>query len=132
MQFIKLPITPNSLIDHKGNTDNAEPIGGFKKILSFDEVKSILMIGDQPVRIRNNSDQYHLLRIIFAEPDELSKDWFYSEIAEKFDLIAKLKDKKFYNALYQIQQKVARDAQLSDVFISNTQSIKINPKYLKP
>lgn len=130
VEFTKVPITPNSLISHDNHNPAEKPEGSLKKILSFDTAKSVLMVGQTAVKIRPNTDQFHFLRIIFANPIELAREWFYSEIAEEFDAEAKFDDKKFYNALYQVEQKLARDARVNDVFITTTQSFTINPKYL--
>jgi len=39
-------------------------------------------------------------------------------------------DKKFYNATYQIAQKIIKDTGIRDFFITTKQSARINPKYL--
>lgn len=98
--------------------------------LSFDEAKPVLQIGDKAVKIRKASDQFHLLRIMFEDKKDISKEWFYSEIAEKYDDEAKFDDKKFYNAAYQINKKIISDTGLRDVLITTKQSVQINPKYL--
>lgn len=131
IKFQNTPITVSSLVSKETKIENTDKIEILKKNLSFDETKSLLKIDEAIVKLQKNSDQYHLLRIIFENKDERSKQWFYSEIAEKFDALANLGDKKFYNAAYQINQKIARETGLKDVFITTTQSIQINPKYLK-
>ena len=102
-----------------------------KKELFFDSIKSFLAINGQQIKILKNSDQYHLLRIIFKDEKELPQEWFFSEIAENYDEMANLPDKKFYNAVYQINQKIIRDTGVRDFFITTKQSVKINDKYLK-
>lgn len=123
VKFHVIPITRQGLISDqtKVNPDN------LKANLSFDEAKSIIQIGDKTVKIGRTTDQYHLLRIIF---EDIAAEWFYSEIAEKYDDEAKLGDKKFYNAAYQVKQKIIRDTGLQDVLITTNQSVRINPKYL--
>lgn len=95
----------------------------------FDADKSILIIGDKKIKIKKFSDQYHLLRIIFESESEFQQEWFFSEIAERYDSEANLSDKKFYNAVYQLNQKVARETGIKDYFITTSQSFKINPEY---
>lgn len=130
IHFHQTPITVTSLISEEKIIKNEENIENLKINLSFDEAKSILNIGDKIVKVRKMKDQYHFLRIIFEDKEELGKEWFFSEIAEKYDSEADLDDKKFYNAAYQVKQAIARDAGLRDVLITTTQSVRINPKYL--
>ena len=128
IKLSKVPITLESLAnDTIPETKIEEKL---KTDLYFDEAKSILQIGDNAVKLRKGSDQFHLLRIIFENKEELPKEWFYSEIAEKYDMGATFDDKKFYNASYQISQKIARDTPFRDVLITTSQSVQINPKYL--
>lgn len=97
--------------------------------LYFDDEKSRLFVRGTEIKIRKFSDQYYALRIIFADQKEIGQEWFFSEMAEKYDSEADLDDKKFYNAVYQISQK-ARAGGFPDFFITTRQSAKINPKYL--
>ena len=127
VKFHIVPITLQSLVS--GSTE-VKGEDGFKGNLSFDEAKSLLLIGDKTVKIRKGSDQYHLLRIMFESKNDLAQEWFYSEIAEKYDYANRFDDKKFYNAAYQVKQKIARDAGLQDVLFTTAQSVRINPKYL--
>lgn len=97
--------------------------------LYFDDDKSRLFIRGTQIKIQKFSDQYHALRIIFASPKEVGQEWFFSEMAEKYDSEADIDDKKFYNAVYQVGLK-AKTEGFSDFFITTRQSAKINPKYL--
>ncbi len=128
VKFNKLPITPNGLIRSTQTNESTEP---FKANLSFDHVKAVLSVSDKIVKIRKNSDQYHLLRIIFEDPAQIGQEWFYSAIAEKYDYAARFDDKKFYNAAYQVKQKIIRDTGLQDLLLTTAQSVRINPKYLR-
>lgn len=92
----------------------------------FDTEKSILRIKDSEIKVQKFNDQYHTLRIVFTEP---SKEWFFSEIAEKYDNAKRLSDKKFYNAIYQINQKL-KTVGITDFFISTRQSVQINKRHL--
>ena len=95
----------------------------------FDLDQGILNVRDQKIKVRKFSDQYHALRIVFENQKDLGQEWFFSDIAEKYDLGGRFDDKKFYNAIYQINQKL-KIASLPDFFITTRQSAKINPKYL--
>jgi hypothetical protein len=130
IKFNHTPITINSLVSNAEITEIKKESKNLKANLSFDEAKSILEIGNNIVRLRKGSDQFHLLRIIFEDKNELPKEWFYSEIAEKYDMGATFDDKKFYNASYQVNQKIARDTPFKDALITTSQSVRINPKYL--
>ena len=87
-----------------------------------------MSICDKNVKIQKFSDQYHLLRILFK--DEL-KDWQFSEIAELIDSEKAFKWKNLYNSANEIKKKIAIETGIKDFFITTTQSIKINEKYLK-
>ncbi len=103
-----------------------------KKELDFDLDKAILYINEYKVKIQKFSDQYHLLRIIFEDKKELFREWFFSEIAEKYDEAnEKLSDKKFYNAVYQLNQKIAIDTGFKDFFTTTTQTFQIDSQYTK-
>lgn len=97
--------------------------------LYFDDAKSCLFIRGTEIKIKKFSDQYHALRIMFENPDELAEEWFFSKMAEKYDLAQPPQDKKFYNAIYQISQKLKAKG-IDDFFTTTRQSVKINEKYL--
>lgn len=97
----------------------------------FEPEKSILVVAGSPVKIRKFSDQYHLLRIIFENEARLKDEWFFSEIAERYDDSGTInEDKKFYNAAYQVKQKITKDTGIKDFFVLTKQSLKISEKYL--
>jgi hypothetical protein len=96
----------------------------------FNAEKSRLYIDKKEIKIRKFSNQYHLLRVIFKDQKEVGKEWFFSEIAEKVDHYSKKnKNKKYYNAVFQIKKKL-ESVGLNDFFITTRQSLKINTKYL--
>lgn len=97
--------------------------------LKFDADKSRLYVNEKEVKIKKFGDEYHTLRIIFNDPKELKEEWFFSRIAEKYDPEAHLEDKKFYNAVYQINKKM-KLVGMEDLFIATRQSAKINSNYL--
>ncbi|NLE07207.1 MAG: hypothetical protein GX627_01160 [Parcubacteria group bacterium] len=97
-----------------------------KEKVYFDAEKSVLIVNDKEIKVQKFNDQYHTLRIIFEEPNE---EWFFSRISEKYDPSDNLPDKKFYNAIYQLNQKLKAKG-IDDFFITTRQSVKINEKYL--
>lgn len=129
VQFLKLPITPESLLGKKGVESTPNPIS-LKSGLSFNEATSTLTIGDYSLKI-NGPDQKEFLKIIFKDIKELGKEWFFSEIAEVYDFAGNTNEKKFYNASYQLNLKVAQKTPIKDLLITTKQSVRVNPKYLK-
>jgi hypothetical protein len=104
-------------------------------VLSFDPDKSVLVINGKEIEITKFSDQYHFLKVFLINSNDLRREWFFSEIAEQYNNFAEAAtvtdDKKFYNAAYQIDQKIIRDTGIRDFFLNRTkQSFQINPKYL--
>lgn len=128
VQFLKLPITPETLLGKKDSIIT-QTGGGLKSGLSFNESTSVLTIGDHSLKI-NGPDQKEFLKIIFKDPKELSKEWFFSEIAESFDFALNANDKKFYNATYQLNLKVGQKTPIKDFLITTKQSVRINSKYI--
>jgi|SRR6185437_4929732 len=94
----------------------------------FDPIKSRLYLRGIEFKIQKFKEQYHTLRVIFEQPDEVGKEWFFSEIAEKLD-VHKPNEKTYYNAIHQVRLKLAAEG-FRDVFTTTKQSVKINPKYL--
>jgi hypothetical protein len=78
----------------------------------------------------NGPDQKEFLKIIFKDRKELGKEWFFSEIAEVYDFAGNTSDKKFYNASYQLNLKVAQKTPIKDFLITTKQSARVNPIYL--
>jgi hypothetical protein len=100
-------------------------------MVNFDPDKNILTIKGKDIKIKGHSDQCHLLEIIFKDQNELPKEWFYSEIAERYDHGAVLPDKKFYNAAYQLSGKIHKETGIKDFLLTNSQSFKINPDHFQ-
>ncbi len=99
--------------------------------LRFDEVKAILFIGNKGVKFRKFTEQYHTLRIILSDASKLSGEWFFSEIREQMDEAKGYTDKDFHNYFSAIKRRVAAEAGIKDLFLTTTQSVRINPDYLK-
>ncbi len=98
------------------------------KKLRFDVDKARFYVQGKEIKLLKFKDEYHTLRIMFENPKELSKEWFFSEILEKID-DSNFDDKKYYNAIYQLKIKLAKQG-IEDFFITTKQSVKINEKYL--
>lgn len=98
---------------------------------SFDNEKSVLYIGTKEVKIQKFSKQYYLLQIVFKDAECAAKDWQLSEISEFMDMEAKFEWKRLYNIADAIRKNVAIETGIRDFFMLTTQSVKINPKYLK-
>lgn len=99
-----------------------------KETLSFDEDKSRFYVQGEEIKIKKFGDEYHTLKVLFEDLEELSKEWFFSEISEKLNDFS-VDDKKYYNAIYQTGMKLKLKG-IDDFFITTKQSVKINSKYL--
>jgi hypothetical protein len=98
--------------------------------LYFDDEKSRLFVRGVEVIIQKNSDQYHALRVMFADPKELPQEWFFDDIAERIDRSRpQERVKRYYNAIYQIGLKLTAKG-FPDFFITTKYSAKIDQKYL--
>jgi len=131
IKFHQIPITIHSLASLDQGQDTLDATENLKLDLSFSEEKGILAIGKEQAFFRKNTIQYHLVRIMFENPLEIGKEWFYSEIGEKYDQAEDFDDKKFANAAYQTKLKIIRDTGIKDFFTITKESVTINPKYLK-
>jgi hypothetical protein len=55
------------------------------------------------------------------------REWFFSEISESYDMAnTSLTPKKFYNADYQLNKKIALETGIKKFFITTTQTFQIN------
>lgn len=98
--------------------------------MSFDLDTGTLTVQNKPVKIRKFSKQYSFLKVIFENEEGLQKDWQFSEIAECMDSINDNEWKKLYDMASAISRSVAMETGIRDIFITTTQSIKINSKYI--
>ena len=131
IKFHQTPIIIHSLASLDQEQDIWDVTENLKSDLSFSKEKGVLTIGNKQAYFRKDTVQYHLIRIIFEDPSEIGKEWFFSEIGEKYDQAEDFDDKKFANASYQAKLRINRDAGIKDFFIITKQSVTINPKYLK-
>jgi hypothetical protein len=97
----------------------------------FDKDKGILCIRDKKIKVRKFSNQYYMLELIFKTPEDLQKDWQYSEIQESIDTAESANWKRLYDVVYALNKKILEKTGIKNFFIITTQSVKINPKYLK-
>jgi hypothetical protein len=104
------------------------------KSTRFDLQTSQLFTQGKAINIRKFTDQYDLLRVVFANMEEVRQEWLFDDVADRIDSALAEKDskksvKKYYNAAYQINRKLAEEG-VRDFFILNTNSAKITPHYL--
>ncbi|GEM_PF-2752113 len=99
--------------------------------VDFDQGSGILSVRGKDVKFRKFTEQYHTLASVFSKPEDLQKERFFSELAEKIDAVKGYDDKDFHNYFSAIKRRVSADTGIKDLFITTTQSVKINPEYLK-
>lgn len=122
IKILNLSIKKIHSVQDKRNKDKG------RKAVFFDVDKSRFYVQDEEIKILKFKDEYHTLRVMFENLNELPKEWFFSEIAERIDKY-NFDDKKYYNAIYQLKLKLERKG-IKDFFITTKQSVKITPKYL--
>jgi hypothetical protein len=101
------------------------------KSVSFDEESGILYVNKNPVKFRKFTEQYHCLRIIFQNKDDIGQEYFFSAIGHEMDFDKGYTNKQFHNYFRAIKTKISSEAGIKDLFITTTQSVKINKDYLK-
>jgi len=102
-----------------------------KSHCSFNEATSTLVINEKKIKFRKHTEQYHTLRIIFENENEVSKEWFFSEIGEKMDRDKGYTDKQFHNYISAISRRIASETSIKDFFITTNQSVRINDKFFR-
>ena len=98
--------------------------------VSFDIDLGLLKLVNKKIYFRKYTEQYHTLKIIFENKENLKNEIFFSEIAEKLDSSKGYSDKDFHNYFSAIKKRVSAETGIKDLFITTTQSIKINPNYI--
>lgn len=126
VEFAQVPITPDTLLGITRAEGIATSPSRLKADLSFDYATSNLTIDHNKIHIKG-PDQRELLNIILKEPD---KEWFFSEVSELYDHAEAINEKKFYNAAYQVNLKVAQNTPIKDFLLTTKQTVQINKKYL--
>jgi hypothetical protein len=99
----------------------------------LDESRGILIIGEHKIKIQKFSNQYYVLKVMLKDEENKNKDWQFSEIAEKMAGSIDISQpwKQLYHVASALKTKIAIETQIKDFFITTTQSIKINKRYLK-
>ena len=107
--------------------DNKKVLRENNDIVLFSSEEGRINLESKIIEIRKTSKQYDVLRLLFTAP---GKDWQFSEILEELD---PLDDnwKRIYDIVGAVNRKVAIETGIKDFFITTTQSVKINSKYLK-
>lgn len=93
--------------------------------LHFDDNKSFLIVDGKLIKFRKFSHQFDVLRVIFENPKDLYKEWFYSEIGELIDS-SFTDERRYYNAINQIKIKFEKLG-IRNRIITTLQSFKIEP-----
>lgn len=95
----------------------------------FDEAKETLKIGAEEIELDHKTNAFLIIWALFNNPDRWHDKWFFSEISEHIDPSAKYDDRKFYNSLYRLDQKL-KQHQITDFFqLLTTSTVQINPRY---
>lgn len=110
----------------EGKSPMQRDVGGDK--CYFDKVESVLVIDGKEVPIKRHGKQYELLKVIFTDK---TKDWQYEEIIYEIDPAETAEWKKVHNNLNAVKTKIQIKTGIDDFFITTTQSVKINNKYLE-
>jgi hypothetical protein len=97
--------------------------------ISFSE-DGILNFQGKSIQFQIDTDPYYLLKTIFKNP---TKIWNYDEIADDWGLSYEEKPpwKRFYNAGYQINTKIAKETTVKDFLKLTNKTVNINQKYLR-
>jgi hypothetical protein len=98
--------------------------------ISFSE-DGILNFQGKSIQFQIDTDPYYLLKTIFKNP---TKIWNYDEIADDWGLSDEEKPpwKRFYNAGYQVNTKIAKETTVKDFLKLTNKTVNINQKYLRP
>lgn len=102
----------------------------YSKKPHFDSKQSILHFQNNVIVISNtkNTSPHYLLKTIFKN---ITKVWNYDEIAEDWDEeYDQKKWRKYYNASYETNEKIAKKTTINDFLKPTRCSVKINEKYL--
>ena len=99
--------------------------------LEFNPETARLNVLGTPVAFRKFGEEFHSLRVIFENKEELGNEWFFSEIGERIDKEKDYTDKKFHNYFSAVKRRVASETGIKDLFLTTNQSVRINNKYLK-
>jgi hypothetical protein len=97
--------------------------------ISFSE-DGILNFQGKSIQFQIDTDPYYLLKTIFKNP---TKIWNYDEIADDWGLSYEEKPpwKRFYNAGYQVNTKIAKETTVKDFLKLTKKTVNINQKYLR-
>jgi hypothetical protein len=98
--------------------------------ISFSE-DGILNFMGKSIQFQIDTYPYYLLKTIFKNP---TKIWNYDEIADDWGLSYEEKPpwKRFYNAGYQVNTKIAKETTVKDFLKLTNKTVNINQKYLRP
>lgn len=93
--------------------------------------RSILFIDNNAININKYSPTFYVLKTLFQNPHQ---ECFFDEVYSDDDEVEKdlinVDDKKYYNAVYQLNKKIKEETSIDKFFITTRHSIKIDEKYL--
>lgn len=99
--------------------------------INFNEDRSILLIDNNNININKYSPTFYVLKTLFKNPyQECFFDEVYGEDDETEKDLTNVDDKKYYNAVYQLNKKIKEETGINKFFITTRHSIKIDEKYL--
>jgi hypothetical protein len=99
--------------------------------LRYDHKLRTLYVKDKEFSFGRARDQADLLRVMFENEKDLSKEWFFDEVSGQIDSGQEGKRyiTRYKNAAYQINQKFAK-AGMPAFFIARSSSAQITQQYL--
>lgn len=98
--------------------------------LVFDSEESTLAFWGTVIKIAKSKDSnaHYLLKAVFKKPQKL---WSYDELADEMgDGYARNKWRRFYNAAYSVNVKIAKQTTINDFLSITAKTVQINAKYL--
>ncbi|HQF37164.1 MAG TPA: hypothetical protein PLL26_06020 [Candidatus Dojkabacteria bacterium] len=98
----------------------------------YDYSLSTLCFKDQIIPMRQNTTEDAVCRAIFSNPEKTFKKWEVEDIVEaigEHEVDIKQKQ-KIRSACRRINDKMAKETTIKDLFIITKYTIQINPKYL--
>jgi len=100
--------------------------------VKFDRDRSFLEVDGKKISFRRNTNQYHLLEFIFnLEKSNFLDDIFFDQLIEAMGEFREYSPKQLLECLYGIKRRIASETGIKNLFLTTTQSVRINPDYLK-
>jgi len=121
-RYYYLTVLHDNIIEALSSSQN-------KPSLTFESKSSVLYVNGKNINITKNKNIYYLLKTLFKNKN---KEWSYDEIADDWgENYSKDSWKKFYDAGYRLNGKVAKDTGLQDFLYLSNKTVSINKVFLK-